>query len=118
VPACQALRLEIDVPADVDCPLGPKLLTSLLRGMLLSALDGGHENGGHEISELLITVCSLGETFEVEVADDGPALQLRQQRFPMIAATAGAELIWQDCPQGGVAVTAVMRRQIHRRIAA
>lgn len=113
VPACQSLRLEIDVPADVDCPLRPQLLMSLVRGMLMSAVECAQE-----ASEILITVCSLGETFEVEVADDGPALQFRQQRFPMVAAAAGAELIWQDCPQGGVAVTAVMRRQNRRRLAA
>ena len=111
--ADRSIRLEIDIPATVDCPLAPQTTSSLVRSLVRSSLECATDT-----RELLITVCSLDETFEIEVADDGPMLQQRPQRFPLAAAAAGAEVMWQDCPQGGVAVTAILTRNNRARLAA
>jgi hypothetical protein len=106
-------RIEIDAPVAGDCPLDPALLRALVRSLVRAATEDVSD-----CREVLITICATDESFEIEVADDGPPLQQRAPRLPLAAAAAGAELRWEDCPQGGVAVTAMIRRTGSRRLAA
>ena len=106
-------RLEIDLPAGWQSPLDDQVLVTLVRSLVKASIECAEDCG-----ELLITICESDDVVEIEVADDGPPLQERAQRLPMAAAAVGAELVWQDCPQGGVALTAIIPRAQRRRLAA
>lgn len=105
--------LEIDLPAGWQSPLEDQVLSTLVRSLVKASIECAED-----CDELLITIYDSGDVVEIEVADDGPPLQERAQRLPMAAAAVGAELVWQDCPQGGVALTAIIPKAQRRRLAA
>lgn len=97
-------RVDYDIPATIRTP-GPTAAIDQLVGALI---DGAVSEAGDEPLELLITACPIGNTVEIEIADNGPPLASRTKRIPWSAAPLRAHLYWQDCPQGGVAVTAII----------
>ena len=86
----------------------------LVTAMVRASLDCLPTSGG----EITITLWQTHEHCEIEVADNGPAVDQRPRRLPLAAASLGAELVWQNCPQGGAAVTARLRRPMVLRDAA
>ena len=107
------VRLEVDVPADASFPVAPQRLAELVAAMVRGALDCLPSSG-----EITLTYWQAGDSCEIEVADNGPAIDARPRRLPLVAASLGAELVWQNCPQGGAAVTARLRRSLALREAA
>ena len=101
-PVC--LELEIDtsfeVPADSERTVD--LIQALVNQSLSEMPDGG---------DLTITACETAQGLELELADTGCDIKDRLQRTPIAAAALGVELVWQNCPQGGAAVTMTFRRQ-------
>ncbi|WP_164102886.1 histidine kinase [Candidatus Laterigemmans baculatus] len=99
------VQLEVDVPAgaqfSVDAGRLTELVTAMVRGSLACLPAGG---------EITLTLWQTAGSCEIEVADNGPPIESRPRRLPMVAASLGAELLWQNCPQGGAAVTATLRR--------
>lgn len=92
--------LEVDIDDAIGLPIDSasfcQLLESLIRQSLTEMPGGG---------ELTITGCETSGGIEIELADTGAAVKHRPRSLPMIAAAVSAELKWQDCPQGGGAVT-------------
>jgi hypothetical protein len=98
------LELDIDtsfeVPGDSDRTVD--LIQTLVNQALAEMPDGG---------DLTITACETAQGLELELADTGGDIEGRLRRTPIAAAALGVELIWQNCPQGGAAVTMTFRRQ-------
>ena len=79
-----------------------ELLKTLVTQSLLEMPEGG---------DLTVTACETPTGIELELADTGCDVSDREKRFPMAAAAIGAAVIWQNCPQGGGAVTIKFRPQ-------
>jgi len=107
-PVCLEVDIDMDVRLPVDSPSLCQVLDSLVRQALAQMPDGG---------ELTITACESATGVEIELADTGPDVAARPCRLPMIAAAMSADIKWQNCPQGGGAVTVNIpfyRRTIRR----
>lgn len=98
--------LEVDVDPDVSVPADVSwtvdLIQSLTRQILAELPDGG---------DLMITACETANTIELEMADSGGDIADRPTSLPIAAAKVGATVRWQNCPQGGAAVTIVFPRR-------
>lgn len=107
------VRLEIDAPADLRCGIDSASLVELVTAMVRAAVACLPADG-----EIILTLWQSDSTCEIEVADNGPAVESRPRRLPLAAAALGAEMVWQNCPQGGAAVTAKLRPWLASREAA
>jgi len=107
--------LETDIDGDLPVPADAVGTAELLRTLVDQAIEEMPDGG-----ELTVTACETARGIELEIADTGEDADQRIQRLPMTAAAIGAELAWQNCPQGGVAVTVVFpppQQQRERRAA-
>ncbi|MEM6363968.1 MAG: ATPase [Planctomycetota bacterium] len=95
-PICLEVDIDHDIRSPVDAPSLCQLLDSVIRQALLEMSDGG---------ELTITGCQTTTGVEIELADTGRDVESRACKLPMIAAAMSADVRWQNCPQGGGAVT-------------
>ncbi|QDV65885.1 histidine kinase [Crateriforma conspicua] len=98
--------LEVDIDPSIPVPADPALTTRVVRSIasqVLAELDAG--------GDLMITACQTDSAVELEIADDGPDIDKRSRSIPIAVAEAGAKLNWQNCPQGGAAVTIVFPRR-------
>jgi hypothetical protein len=114
--AGRAVSLEWDVPTDLETTFAPESLCQLVESLVRGSMDHLDEQDG--TSELSVSIWNLGNRLELEVADNGSSIESRPQRFPLIAASMGVQLLWQNCPQGGAAVTAILPNAAGRREAA
>ena len=109
-PVCMEVDIETDLAVPADASQTAELIRTLVCQALAEMPDGG---------DLNITACETNRGVELEFADNGCDVQQRAQNLPMAAAVIGAQLNWQNCPQGGGAVTITFRRDdIARRRAA
>ena len=92
--------LELDIPTTLEVPADPNQTAELVRTLVVQAIA---EMGG--AGDLLITACETPNGVELEVADSGCDINARAKSLPMVAGMIGAQLSWQNCPQGGAAVT-------------
>ena len=101
-PVCLELDIDtaLEVPADSDKTV--EMLQALVRQSLSEMPEGG---------DLTVTACETASGIELELADTGCDVDEREKRLPMSAAAIGASLTWQNCPQGGGAVTIKFRPQ-------
>lgn len=128
IPLAELVRRAVDErladhPAEIGCDfdLDPQIIVrqmsdkihDLVQALVRQSLQE-MEAGG----ELTITAWSDGERVELEIADTGRSVSHRPTRLPMVAAIVGARMHWQDCPQGGAAVTVDLGSQSVRREAA
>lgn len=118
-----AVRLEIDIPEDLYCrlPSAPfqELVECLVGGMLRRLqYDQDSQQTLTLPREISISAWQTGHSIELEVASNQGDLEEMPPSLPMIAAALGVPLCWQNCPQGGVAVTAVLPQSEMRREAA
>jgi len=96
--------LEIDIDPELGIPADATAMADLLRSLCrqsLSEMPGG--------GDLMITACQTERGLELELADTGREIESRPQNLPLVAAALGARLKWQNCPQGGGAVTVTFR---------
>ena len=105
--------VELDLSEGLECPCSAESVLQLVVSLIDAALQSSPGK-----PELLVTACCVDGALEVEVADNGPSLSERPRRLPLIAAQLNAQVYWQDCPQGGVAVTAVFPAVSRQRRAA
>lgn len=128
IPLAELIRQAVDGllahhPTEIGCDfdLDPQIIVrqmpdkirDLVHALVrqsLQEMDGG--------GELTITAWSDGERVELEIADTGRSVAQRPTRLPLVAAVVGARLHWQDCPQGGAAVTVDLGCQTARNEAA
>ena len=97
------IALELDVDFDLSSPVDPASLTGLLTHLMQQAIDEMPDGG-----DLTITACQTARGLEMEIADTGEAAESRRRTLPMITAALSADVSWQNCPQGGAAVTIVL----------
>ena len=93
------VTLQVDIDESeppADASLIGLLVESLVRAAIAEMPAGG---------ELFITGVQTEQGYELEIADEGHPVADRFQWRPLVAAKLGATLRWQDCPQGGAAVT-------------
>ncbi len=103
-PAAVCLDLEIDPNLDISTE--PLATVELIRALTRQALEEMPKGG-----DLTVTACDTSDGIELEMADSGVDSDQRSQRIPLCAASIGARLSWQNCPQGGVAVTILFPRK-------
>lgn len=140
-----SVRLDVserhDVPLSADAALLRRAVEPLVRRAIESAAAGAREGAGPACREVIITGVDLGDAFEIEVADSGPALSAglrlwlggaaaavddtapEDAGFALIAARTAAARIGGTlhaaaCPEGGVAVTLRLPRRLARRLVA
>ncbi|MEO1616346.1 MAG: ATPase [Planctomycetota bacterium] len=92
--------LESDVESDLEVPGDAAQTAELIRSLTQQALDSMPDGG-----DLTVTACRVGDRMELEIADNGGSVFQRERKLPIVAAALNVRLQWQDCPQGGGAVT-------------
>ena len=108
-----SVAVELDFPEFIRFPVAEELLCQLVQALVRGAVASFESHG-----ELYVTAWEASDSLEIEVADSGPALEGRPRILPIAAAALNAKLVWQNCPQGGVAVTAMIPRVRAVRFAA
>lgn len=109
-PVCLEMDIDLDIPVPGDGMTTADLIRSLALQALCEMPDGG---------DLTVTGCQTENGLELELADSGADLQSRAKRIPMAAAAIGAQIEWQNCPQGGVAATVIFpKKSVGQRKAA
>jgi hypothetical protein len=98
-PVCFEMNVPIDLMTTADRARLSELVTSLVRDSLDQMPDGG---------ELMVTGCQTSHGIELEIADTGGDIEVRSNRLSLAAAALGCKPQWQNCPQGGAAVTLVL----------
>jgi len=101
-PVCLELDIDTSLQVPADATKTVDLLKTLVGQSLSQMSDGG---------DLVVTACDTPTGIELELADTGCDVEEREKRLPMAAAAIGASLVWQNCPQGGAAVTIKFRPQ-------
>lgn len=107
-PVCLDVDIDHAIESPVDAASICQLVQSLVKQSLLEMPQGG---------ELTITACETATGVELELADTGGDVSQRMCTLPMVAAAMHAEIRWQNCPQGGAAVTVTLpkfRRQARK----
>ncbi len=104
-PVCLELDIDVNLPVPCDHQRAADLITALSRQALDAMPDGG---------DLVVTACETEFGTELEIADSGTDINHRERHLPIAAAAVDASLEWQNCPQGGVAVTIVFPGQVTR----
>jgi hypothetical protein len=102
--------LEVDIDAKIDVPADPVATVELVRTLTRQALSVMPDGG-----DLVVTGCETPAGVELELADTGVDVESRARNLPLAAAAIGAEVRWQNCPQGGGAVTIVFPRRVQSR---
>ena len=90
---------EMDVDPLLEIPADPNQTAELLR-VLVNQLLAEMPEGG----ELMMTAKRSADTIELVLADSGCDADARPKNFPMAAAAIGADIDWQNGPQGGAVV--------------
>jgi hypothetical protein len=98
--------LELDIDTSLEVPADPQRTVDLIRTLVLQSLAEMPRGG-----DLTITACETPMGVELEMADTGGDIADRARLFPIAAASIGAKVVWQNCPQGGGAVTVTFRRE-------
>jgi hypothetical protein len=98
-PVCFELNLPIELTTTADRSRLSELVRSLVRDSLNQMPDGG---------ELCVTGCLTAKGIELEIADTGSDIDNRGHKLSLAAAALGCKPRWQNCPQGGAAVTIVL----------
>ena len=101
-PVCLELDIDLELPVPCDKQRTADLITVLSQQALKSMPDGG---------DLMIMACETATGIELEIADSGMDAANRERHLPIAAAAINANLTWQNCPQGGVAVTILFPAQ-------
>ncbi len=102
------IRWAIDCPPDLLAPADPPSIRSTVTRLIEHAIDRMMRGG-----DLDIVVVSTPRGIEIEVADTGPTPAVRPagavQFLPRSRSLPpGSFLEYEDCPQGGWAVTWVL----------
>lgn len=94
---------ELDMPIDLMTTADPGRLSDLVASLVRESLTQMPEGG-----ELTVTGCRTAHGVELEIADTGSDVESRGSRLSLAAAALGCKPQWQNCPQGGAAVTLVL----------
>lgn len=98
-PICFELNVPLELTTTADRHRLSELVGSLVRDSLEQMPEGG---------ELTVTGCLTAHGVELEIADTGSDIESRATKLSLAAAAIGCKPQWQNCPQGGAAVTLVL----------
>jgi hypothetical protein len=120
-----SVRITFDTSGGHELEADPTLARDLLEPIVAAAFaaaTGPHDaSDGPALREVDITVVSMPDALEVEIADSGAA-RSTADRMPEgiadLARRCGAEISAAACAAGGTAVTVRFLRRIARRQAA
>jgi hypothetical protein len=104
------IALEMDIDIQLRIPADAVRTAELIRTLVNQAIDEMPDGG-----DLTVTAWESSQGIELEMADTGGDIESRGQRLPMAAAAIGAKLAWNNCPQGGAAVTITFRRDADQK---
>ncbi|QDV67041.1 hypothetical protein Poly24_07320 [Rosistilla carotiformis] len=102
----QRFSVEVDIPGEIPMPAPMRPLAELVCALTEQA-TASMEVGG----ELAFVGWDSPDACELEIADTGRGVLERQCTLPVSTQLTGAELSWQDCAQGGAAVTVRFAKQ-------
>ena len=102
--------VEVDVPENIGIPTAIRPLRELVTALTQRATEHICDGG-----ELTFIGWESSDACELEIADSGCSVAERSCTPPAVTNIAGAELVWQDCPQGGAAVTLHFNRRFAQR---
>ncbi len=98
-PVLLDMDLRLDLMTTADRTQLKELIGTLIASSLREMPRGG---------ELTISACQTANGVELEIADTGSDAESRNSLLPFSAAALGCKPHWQNCPQGGAAVTIVL----------
>ncbi len=96
---CFELNVDINLQTTANREHLTRLIESLVSDSLCEMPDGG---------ELTVSGCKTANGVELEIADTGSDAEYRSRLLSISAAALGCKPHWQNCPQGGAAVTIVL----------
>lgn len=96
---CFELNVDVDLMTTANREHLTRLIESLITDSLREMPDGG---------ELTVSGCQTANGVELEIADTGSDAEYRSRVLSISAAALGCKPHWQNCPQGGAAVTIVL----------
>jgi len=94
---------EMNIDMDLMTTASREHLQHLVESLVTDSLRQMPEGG-----ELTISGCQTANGVELEIADTGSDAEHRSQSLSIFAAALGCKPHWQNCPQGGAAVTIVL----------
>lgn len=97
------ILFELEVPIDLMTTADRSRLFDLVHNLVRDSLEQMPDGG-----ELTVTGCRTANGIELEIADTGNDIKTRGTRLSLAAAALGCKPQWQNCPQGGAAVTLVL----------
>ncbi len=97
------ILFELNVDTRLRTTANRELLSSLVRGLVADSLREMPDDG-----EITVTACQTAAGVELEIADTWSDTESRGHSLPFAAAALGCKPHWQNCPQGGAAVTIVL----------
>ena len=106
--------VDVDIPGEIPLPAELRWTQELVESLIRQSTQYMPQGG-----ELTIVGWADGGACELEISDSGAPVESRHlSSISPLAAASGAELIWQNCPQGGGAVTIRFDEQLRQRRAA
>lgn len=94
---------ELNIDMDLMTTASRDHLRTLVESLITDSLREMPEGG-----ELTISGCQTANGVELEIADTGSDAEHRGRSLSIAAAALGCKPHWQNCPQGGAAVTIVL----------
>jgi hypothetical protein len=97
------ILFELNIDIDLMTTASREHLTRLIESLITDSLREMPEGG-----ELTVSGCQTANGVELEIADTGSDAEHRSRSLSISAAALGCKPHWQNCPQGGAAVTIVL----------
>lgn len=97
------ILFELNVDTRLMTTANREHLTNLVETLVNDSLRQMPEGG-----ELTVSGCQTANGVELEIADTGSDAEHRGRTLSLSAAALGCKPQWQNCPQGGAAVTIVL----------
>ena len=98
-------------PIVFELTIALDLMTTAHRGHLSQLVESLVSDSLREMpegGELTVSGCQTANGVELEIADTGSDAEHRSRVLSISAASLGCKPHWQNCPQGGAAVTIVL----------
>ncbi len=97
------ILFELNIDTSLKTNANSEHLISLLQSLVHDSLREMQDGG-----ELTISACQTANGVELEIADTGSDAENRSHSISIAAASLGCKPHWQNCPQGGAAVTLIL----------
>ncbi|QEG42726.1 hypothetical protein [Roseimaritima ulvae] len=107
-----SISLELDIDPQIPVPADPADVAQLLQQLLRQSLNEMDEG------ELSLIAWQGPNCLELEIGDTGGPIEDRCGSLPLVGGKLGSQIIRQNCPQGGAAITIRFPQRAAQREAA